>query len=65
MGFPAGCLVAKIGSNGKPFRIGSKTTFTAKKSGTIYFGVAMNSSYANQTFPGQYKVKTRVSPNNN
>jgi hypothetical protein len=65
MGFPAGCLVAKIGNSGKPFRIGSKTTFTAKTSGMIYFGVSMNSSYASQVFPGSYKVKTKVSPSSN
>ncbi|MCH8048406.1 MAG: hypothetical protein IID44_32320, partial [Planctomycetes bacterium] len=64
MGFPAGCLVAKIGNSGKPLRIGSKTTFTAKTSGIIYFGVSMNNSYASQVFPGSYKVKTRVTPNN-
>ena len=63
-GFPTGCLVAKIG-NGKPFRIGSRKTFTAKTSGTIHFGISMNSSYASQVFPGTYKVKTRVSPKNN
>ena len=65
MGFPTGCLVAKIGNNGKPFRIGSKKTFTAKTSGIIYFGVSMNSSYVSHVFPGSYKVKTRVTPKNN
>ena len=62
LGFPGGCLVAKIGNNGKPFRVGSNLKFTAKKSGTIYFGIAMSSGQASSAFPGSYKVKTRVSP---
>ncbi|MCH8042425.1 MAG: hypothetical protein IID44_01785 [Planctomycetes bacterium] len=61
-GFPAGCLVAKIGNNGKPFRVGSNLKFKAKKSGTIYFGIAMSSGQASSAFPGSYKVKTKVTP---
>ncbi len=55
-----GCLVGKIGKNGPVFRIGTKHSFTADRSGVLQLAVAMQGDYANQTFPGEYKVKTRV-----
>jgi hypothetical protein len=59
---PGGALVAKIGSSGKEFKVGSKYTFTATKSGVLHFAVAMNPQFANQgyNFPGEYTVKVRV-----
>ncbi len=59
---PGGALVAKIGSNGPVFKVGSKHSFSATKAGTLYFAVAMNAQFANQgyAFPGDYNVKVRV-----
>lgn len=58
----AGALVGKIGDSGPIFKIGSKNTFVAKKSGTLMLAIGMNPSYANQAFPGKYDVKVRVQP---
>src|SRR6185312_3664736 len=59
---PGGALVARIGAAGKVFKVGSKHSFTAQRSGTIYFGIAMNPQFASQdfNFPGEYNVKLRV-----
>lgn len=61
---PGGALVAKIGDSGEVFKVGSKHTFVAKKSGTLQFAIAMNPSYAGEGyfFPGQYSVRVRVDP---
>jgi len=58
----AGALVAKISDSGPIFKVGSKNTFVAKKSGTLMLAIGMNASYANQAFPGKYDVKVRVTP---
>jgi len=58
----AGALVGKISDSGPVFKIGSKNTFVAKKSGTLMLAIGMNPSYANQAFPGKYEVKVRVQP---
>lgn len=58
----AGALVAKISDSGPIFKVGSKNTFVAKKSGTLMLAIGMNPSYANQAFPGKYDVKVRVQP---
>ncbi len=55
-----GSLVASIGSEGNIFKVGSKSTFRAQRSGVLRFGVAMQAEYANQNFPGRYNVKVRV-----
>jgi hypothetical protein len=59
---PGGALVGRIGTSGQEFKVGSKHSFTATKSGVLYFAVAMNSQFANQgyNFPGEYNVKVRV-----
>lgn len=57
-----GALVAKIGSGGTVFKVGSRHAFTADRAGALQFAVAMNPSYASRgyNFPGQYNVKVRV-----
>ncbi len=59
---PGGALVARIGTSGPDFKVGSKHSFTATKAGVLYFAVAMNAQFANQgyNFPGEYNVKVRV-----
>jgi hypothetical protein len=59
---PGGALVARIGSGGKIFKVGSKHSLTATKPGILYFGIAMNPQFASQdyNFPGGYDVKVRV-----
>ena len=59
---PGGALVGRIGTSGQEFKVGTKHSFTATKSGVLYFAVAMNSQFANQgySFPGEYNVKVRV-----
>ncbi len=59
-GIPGGALVAKIGTSGQPFKVGSKQTFTAKRSGVLYLAIGMNSSQASSTFPGGYKAKIQL-----
>lgn len=61
---PGGALVAKVGSKGKEIKVGSKGTFTAKSSGVLQFGIAMQHQYANQgyNFPGQYNIRVKVQP---
>lgn len=57
---PGGALVGKIGNNDTPFKVGSSSTFTAKKSGTLYLAIGMNPGQASSSFPGTYNVKIRV-----
>jgi hypothetical protein len=57
---PGGALLGKIGNNDKPFKIGSSSSFTAKKSGTLYLAIGMNPGQANSSFPGTYNVKIRI-----
>ena len=59
---PGGALVARIGTTGKVFKVGSKHTFTSTRSGVLYFGIAMNPQFASQdyNYPGRYDVKIRV-----
>ncbi|HTI52490.1 MAG TPA: hypothetical protein VL475_16110 [Planctomycetaceae bacterium] len=59
---PGGALVARIGASGKIFKVGSKNSFTATRSGVLQFGVAMNPQFAttDYTYPGEYNVKVRV-----
>ncbi len=57
---PIGALVGKIGSQGTVFKIGSKHSFTADKAGTLYLAMAMMPDYANNQFPGEYRIKLRV-----
>lgn len=61
---PAGALCARIGEKGEIFKVGSKSTFVAKQSGTLYFGVGMMNEYSHEgyQFPGEFKVKVKVEP---
>jgi len=61
---PGGALVAKIGDSGTVFKLGSKHTFVADRSGVLQLAVAMQAQYArnNYQFPGKYDVKIRVEP---
>lgn len=61
-----GTLVARIGSSGDFVRIGRRAKFKAKKSGTLYFGVAMSNSYtrSNYYYSGEYKLRVKVDPKN-
>jgi hypothetical protein len=60
--FPGGTLVAKIGNNGKVFKVGSKVALTADADGPLLFGVVVHNSYARRgySFPGQYDLKIKV-----
>jgi hypothetical protein len=59
---PGGALIARIGASGKIFKVGSKNSFTASRSGMLYFGIAMNPQFASSdyNYPGEYNVKVRV-----
>jgi hypothetical protein len=57
-----GALIYKIGSSGTAVKTGTKTKFTVKKSGLLYFGIGMTERYTRSSYryPGTYKVKLRV-----
>jgi len=57
---PNGALIASIGTAAAPFKTGCKHSFRAQRSGVLRFGIAMQPDYANQDFPGNYRVKVRV-----
>jgi hypothetical protein len=59
---PGGALVARVGTTGKLFKVGSKHTFTSNRTGFLYLGIAISPQFANQdyNYPGQYNVKIRV-----
>jgi hypothetical protein len=61
---PGGTLVARVGTMGKIFKVGSKSTFTSPRAGILYFGIAMSPQFAtpDYTYPGRYDVKVRVNP---
>ncbi len=56
---PTGALVGKIGGDNFT-KFGSKTTFTAERSGVLQLAIGMQADYAQNQFPGQYSVKVRV-----
>lgn len=56
----SGALCAMVGSSDKPFKVGASHTFTAKRSGTLYFAIGMQQGVSGSTFPGGYNVKIRV-----
>lgn len=56
---PSGALVGKIG-NDSFTKFGSKTTFTAARSGVLQLAIGMQASHAQNQFPGKYNVKVRV-----
>jgi len=55
----SGTLVGKIG-NDSFMKLGSKTTFTAERSGVLQLAIGMQADYAENQFPGKYTVKVRV-----
>jgi len=59
-----GTLMARIGESGAQEKVGSRHKWVAKKSGTLYFGVAVNPSYATPSyfFPGNYTLRIKVDP---
>jgi hypothetical protein len=59
---PGGALVARIGSSGKVFKVGSKHSFVAQRAGILYFGIAMSPQFATSdyNYPGRYDVRIRV-----
>jgi hypothetical protein len=57
---PGGALVAAIGNEDNIFKVGSKSTFRAQRTGVLRFGIAMPPEYVQQNFPGKYNVKIRV-----
>lgn len=55
-----GALIGRIGDSGEIFNIGADHSFTADKTGTLEMAIAINHSYINHSFPGEYKVTVRV-----
>jgi hypothetical protein len=55
----SGALVGKIGNDS--FRkLGSRSTFTAERSGILQLAIGMQADYTENQFPGKYTVKVRV-----
>lgn len=64
-GITSGSLCARIGTSGKPIKIGAKGEFVASKNGVLYLAVAMQDNYVNQQgyrWTGGYKAKIQVKP---
>ena len=61
---PGGALVGRIGDSGPEFKVGSKHSFTADRSGPLRFAIGMQQQFArpNYNFPGQYEVRVTVKP---
>ncbi len=59
-GIPCGALLGRIGLGGRPFLIGSQQTFTAKRSGTLYLAIGVDSSRSGNNFPGSYQAEIRL-----
>jgi hypothetical protein len=59
---PSGALVGVIGRSDNVFKLGSKASFKAERSGTLRLAIAMQADYADQNFPGRYNVKIHVEP---
>lgn len=59
---PMGALVGRIGGDGQVFLIGSSRHWVAEKSGQLELAFAMQAGYANNQFPGEFKVRIRVDP---
>lgn len=61
---PGGALCARIGDKDTAFKVGSSSTFVAKKSGVIQLAIGIQGEYANEgyQFPGEYRVRLKVDP---
>ncbi len=57
---PSGCLVARIGESGPVLKIGARADIVAEQTGRLGFAVAMQQNFANQMFPGEYRLRVRV-----
>ena len=56
---PSGALVGKIG-NDNFTKLGSKSTFTAERSGVLQLAIGMQADYQENQFPGKYTIKVRI-----
>lgn len=61
---PGGALVARVGSTGQVFKVGTAHEFVATKPGTLSFAIAISPQFAHQgyNFPGEYRIKVTVNP---
>lgn len=65
LGINGGTLICRVGTSGQPMKVGSKVSFVAKKSGVLYFAIAMQDSYINNSgyrWVGNYKAQVEVKP---
>lgn len=65
LGINSGTLIGRIGTTGKPFKIGSKHSFVAKQGGMLFLGISMQDSYINNSgykWVGKYKTRVEVKP---
>jgi type II secretory pathway pseudopilin PulG len=57
-----GALIGRVGDNGSDMLIGSSSTFTAERAGTLYLSFALQPNWGRQQFPGKFTVRIRVVP---
>lgn len=57
-----GALVGRVGDNGSDMLIGSSSTFTAERAGTLYLSFALQPNWGRQQFPGKFTVRIRIVP---
>ncbi len=57
-----GALIGRVGDNGNDMLIGSSSTFTAERAGTLYLSFALQPNWGRQQFPGKFTVRIRVVP---
>ncbi len=60
LGIYTGTLIGRLGDAGPMIKVGSKLTWTADKPGVFFLGIACQSNYSGNSFPGAYDVKIRV-----
>lgn len=59
-GLPLGCLVGRIGANGKIVKLGAKATLTADREGVLYLGYVSGRRSGGDENAGAYKVTVQV-----
>ncbi|MBI3099790.1 MAG: hypothetical protein HYY93_16385 [Planctomycetes bacterium] len=57
---PLGCLVGRIGANGKIIKLGAKATLTADRDGVFYLGYVGGRRSGGEDNSGSYKVTVQV-----
>ncbi len=57
---PIGALVGVVGNGDGVFKVGSKNTFRAERSGNLRLAIGMQGNHIGQEFPGRYTVRIRV-----